>query len=211
MSDRWINATAEAIAAAEHSNYAFLCSFDFQSQPIYVFNGLGQISFNGHTYDGLGVFGSCDEIGESSDLRPANPVVFNVAGVDPSFLALAEVKAEYYRRSARIDIAIFNEALQLVTPIENAVWEGSMDTVALIRSEGAGSVKLTCESILAIWDKAIGFLYTDEHQQAAVPDDTGFNHIAENRDKEVFWGGAVVTTGTRPGFFTDTRYRNIRP
>lgn len=193
MATRFVNSSAQTAADQPHVDYCFLVSLDFTSAPTYVFNGLGQLTFNGHTYSGLGELGSISVIGESNDLKPLNPVQLSVSGVDPILLQYAESRSEYYGRSVRIDIAIFDTALQLLTPIENAVWEGTMDTVLIQRSEGLGSVTLTCESTLAAFNRNIGYLYSDEHQQSLYPGDTFYNTIADQ--KQINWGGRAVTVG----------------
>src|SRR5882757_3012192 len=135
---RFVNSSAQTAADQPHVLYAFLVQLDFVSGFVRLFNGTGTLVFNGNTYQGLGQYGSINQVGESTDLKPSNPVIFQISGLpdsaSPAMAAAATNRADYYGRSARIDIALFDGTRNIFTPIENAVWEGRMDSIAVERS-----------------------------------------------------------------------------
>jgi len=191
---RFVNSTAQTAADQPHVVYAILVQLDFASGFVRVFNGTGTLSFNGNTYLGLGQYGSINEVGESTDLKPSNPVTFQISGLpdaaSPALAAAATNRADYYGRSARIDIALFDSNRGLITPIENAVWEGRMDSIAVSRSNNA--IQLTCEDRMVIWDKAIGFLYSTEWQGIIYAGDTFFDQVPFLANRLINWGGSPI-------------------
>lgn len=198
---RFVNSAAETAADQPHVDYAFLVQLDFASGAKRVFNGIGTLTFNGQTYLGLGEYGSIDSIGESTDLRPANPLTLQLSGVDATTVATAMDRTEYFGRSARIDVAFFDSAMQVLTPIEDAAWEGDMDQVSINRDQPSKTVTLTCENRLAIFDETIGLLNTTEYQAAIDPTDLIFDQVPFVRNKVVSWGSGLVDRGGRERFW----------
>lgn len=188
---RFVNSTAQTAADQPHVVYAILVQLDFASGFVRVFNGTGTLTFNGNTYVGLGQYGSINQVGESTDLKPSNPVTFQISGLpdgaSPALAAAATNRADYYGRSARIDIALFDSNRNILTPIENAVWEGRMDTISVSRANN--SLQLTAEDRMVIWDKTIGFLYSTEWQTVTYPGDVFFDQVPFLANKQITWGG----------------------
>ena len=203
---RFVNSTAQTAADQPHVLYALLVQLDFASGFVRVFNGAGTIIFNGNTYQGLGQYGSINQVGESTDLKPSNPVVFQISGLpdgaSPALAAAATNRADYYGRSARIDIALFDTNRNILTPVENAVWEGRMDSIVVVRA--GNTIQLTCEDRMVIWNKSIGFLNTTEWQTLIYPGDTFFDQVPFLANRQISWGGlltpsANVIPGPTPG------------
>lgn len=194
---RFVNSTAQTAADQPHVLYALLVQLDFASGMIRLFNGAGTLQFNGNIYSGIGIYGSAGTIGESIQLRPSNPVVLTLSGVPDSVTPLladaATNRADFYGRSCRIDIALFDSNRQILTPIENAVWEGRMDSVTVDRAQR--SVSLSCEDRMVIWDKSIGYLYTTEYQQQLYASDLFFDQVPFLANQQIFWGGTAPGQG----------------
>lgn len=197
---RFVNSAAQTAADQPHVVYAMLVQLDFVSGFVRVFNGTGTLPFNGNTYQGLGQYGSITQVGESTDLKPSNPVTFQLSGLpdgaSPALAAAATNRADYYGRSARIDIALFDSSRNIMTPIENAVWEGRMDSITV--SKATNTLQLTCEDRMVIWDKAIGFLFSTEWQTIIYAGDTFFDQVPFLANKQINWGGASQPTYVAP-------------
>lgn len=191
---RFVNSSAQTAADQSHVDYALLVTLDFAAGAKRVFNGLGTLVFNGQTFLGLGEYGAIDVVGESTDLRPANPVRFTLAGVDPTTISSAMTRSEYYGRSIRIDICILDSNMQVLTPIENAVWEGRMDRIGVNRDLPSAVIELICEDRMVIFDQTIGALYTSEFQALTDSSDTLFDQSPFVRNKVVNWGGGLSDT-----------------
>jgi hypothetical protein len=198
---RFVNSAAQTAADQKHVVYAILVQLDLASGFVRVFNGAGTLVFNGNTYQGLGQYGSVGVIGESVQFRPANPVVLTLSGLPDGMTPLladgAVNRADFYGRSCRIDIALFDSNRKILTPIENAVWEGRMDSIAV--SRGDNSLQLTCEDRMVIWDKTVGYLFTTEYQALLYPGDTFFDQVPFLANQQITWGGTAPGIGAGGG------------
>lgn len=194
---RFVNSTAQTAAEQPHVLLAVLVQLSFVSGASRFFNGTGTLTFNGNTYIGAGQFGSAGSVGESTNFRPSNPVTLQLSGVPDSLMPLladaATNRADYFGQSARIDIALFDGNRQILTPIENAVWEGRMDSINVVRS--SNTIQLTCEDRMVIWDRSVGYLYTQEYQGLIYPGDLFFNQVPFLANQQITWGGWPAPTG----------------
>jgi hypothetical protein len=191
---RFVNSTAQAAAAQPHVLYAVLVKLSFVSGTVCLFNGAGTLPFNGSTYLGLGAYGGIQQIGESTDLKPSNPVVLSISGLPdsltPALAATCVNRADYFAQSARIDIALFDSNRNILTPIENAVWEGRMDALTMQRS--TNTITLSCEDRMILFDHANGALNTQEFQGINYPGDTFFDQVPYLVNQLITWGGVPV-------------------
>jgi hypothetical protein len=200
---RFVNSTAQTAADQPHVLYAILVQLDFASGFVRAFNGVGTLQFNGNTYLGLGQYGSIGAVGESTKFRPSNPVVLTLSGlpdgVTPLLAAAAINRADYFGRSCRIDIALFDSNRKILTPIENAVWEGRMDAITVSRGVNSSSISLSCEDRMVIWDKNVGYLYTTEYQSQLYAGDTFFSQVPFLANQQITWGGTSPSAGVTGG------------
>lgn len=198
---RFVNSAAQTAAEAKHVVYAILVQLDLVSGFVRVFNGVGTLVFNGNTYSGIGQYGSIGTIGESVTFRPANPVVLTLSGLPDGMMPLladaAANRADFYGRSCRIDIAFFDSNRKILTPIENAVWEGRMDSITV--SRGDNTLQLSCEDRMVIWDKTVGYLFTNEYQALLYPGDTFFDQVPFLVNQQITWGGTTPSMGSGGG------------
>jgi hypothetical protein len=191
---RFVNSAAQTAAIQPHVLYAVLVKLSFVSQTVCFFNGVGTLPFNGSAYLGLGQLGSIQQVGESTDLRPTNPLILTISGLpdgaSPALAATCANRADYYGQSARIDFALFDNNRAILTPIENAVWEGRMDAMTLQRS--TNTLQLSCEDRMIIFDNVNGALNTQEFQGIAYPGDNFFDKAPFMVNQLITWGGVPV-------------------
>lgn len=194
---RFVNSTAQTAADQPSVLYAMLVQLDLASGFVRVFNGAGTLQFNANTYSGLGQYGTLQQIGESVKFRPANPVVLSMSGLPdaatPLLADAANNRADFYGRSCRIDIALFDGNRKILTPIENAVWEGRMDSITVSRADN--SLQLSCEDRMVIWDKNIQYLFTTEYQSLLYSSDTFFSQVPFLANQQITWGGTAPSQG----------------
>lgn len=197
---RIANAPTQTALDQAHVVYAYLVSLDFVSGMIRLFNGNGQLQYNGNTFIGAGDYGSISGITESTELRAADPLTLTLSGVTPNLIASAKNRTDYFGRSALVNIAVFDNKRKLLTPIESAVWEGRMDQMLIARDAGGASISLVCENRLAIWNHTGEILFTDEWQQLLYSGDVGLDQLTTLTNKIVVWGGQkVAPNGTNTG------------
>jgi len=184
---RFTNSANQVAAEKRHVVGRTLVDLDFSSGHVRVHDGLGDLIYNGNTFKGVGTLGEISDINESTDLKPFDPVTLTLAGVDPSVIANVQ-NEEYYGRNATIFVALFDATtLQLIEPLENALYEGLMDTMLIKRDDDQAVITLTVVSHLAAWEDSIGTLWTDEHQQAIYPGDLGCDRVTTMASQVLKW------------------------
>lgn len=174
-----------ALTEAKVFRPVFLVELQWPGGTIYVWNGYGTISWDGHTFTGTGHLGTISQIGESSDLA-ANGVTLQLSGI-PSSLLVEALANDSQGRTAKIWLgALAKDGSFAADPYQ--IFEGVIDICPI---EDAGetstiSVKLEKELI----DRRINNRrYTHEDQQIDYAGDLFFKYVAGLVDKEVTWGG----------------------
>ncbi|MDA0790255.1 MAG: hypothetical protein O2780_12460 [Proteobacteria bacterium] len=161
----------------------------FDSGTIYVHNGIGTITWGGNPYLGVGDFGAIDAIAEGPDISPY-AITLMLSGLDSSLMDEAE-NQDYYLRPITIYLGGMDGDGALVADPDE-VWSGFMDVMEyVVGSENV--IKLTCESAMAVFDRANASLYTNESQQAAHTGDTIFEYLTQMQDAKLNWKGEGVT------------------
>ena len=161
---------------------------DFASGHVRAHDGVGDISFGGYTYSGVGRFGGID-IAEESISVIAKPVTLSLSGVDSSLLSTALLE-QYQGRTATIYMGLLNtETLALIDTPET-LWEGRMDVMTVQLGPETGSIKLNCEHRLRREPRIAR--YTDADQQLAYSGDLFFNLIGKIAGFKGTWGNKGV-------------------
>ncbi|RYG16305.1 hypothetical protein EON82_25170 [bacterium] len=171
---------AEAIKTREITPALFVY-LDVLGDPLHAWTGLGPVEWNGHTWLGLGSLAGVEPIEEYSDVR-AGSLKLTLSPVPDSVFAtnnLAEIT--YKRRTAEIYLALFDGDSRNLVGVE-MLMRGSMDTLQLSRAPEASTIKLAVVNELARLRDSWGSLYTDAHQRAVHPTDTGLRFVASLQD-----------------------------
>jgi hypothetical protein len=185
----------EDAASGVHVAYVLFADFDFASGNVRLCTFSRDLTFGGFTYTAVGKLANIGPVRESADLSP-DKLEFTLAG-DTAALALA-LTEQYHGRDAMLHIGFLDASDQLVaTP--HLLWEGRMDTMG-IRSQKNGSViSLVCENRLVLWNRASGWLLTDEHQEELAPGDRILDLVHTLMNKVVKWNKSKVSSGRSGG------------
>lgn len=164
---------------------AFFVHLDFDGDPAYLFNGLGQVVWNSQTWVGTGDLGSISAIEETSDGRAAG-VSFQLSGIDPDLLTEAII-GDYQGREFNIYVALFlGDTYQLVlNPV--LICSGEMDQMSVVDGE-TGTITLTGETYAANDQRKNEVRYTAEAQDLLFSGDLGLEYVEDMIDKELVWG-----------------------
>ncbi|HEU4602313.1 MAG TPA: hypothetical protein VFS24_10110, partial [Steroidobacteraceae bacterium] len=101
---RWASSTAETAAGQLDVMMVTLVDLDFASGHVRAHDGVGELSFGGNTYDGLGKYGSIEGITEDLEIV-ARPLRLKLSGVDAALVTTAMTES-YQNRSATVYIGI---------------------------------------------------------------------------------------------------------
>lgn len=151
---------------------------------LYLWSGVGNLSFGGNTYTGCGLFGAITGFEQGADPR-INQIGFVVAGAPGDALGVMDRDLKGYQ--AVIYQALLSE--------DDRVIDGLMevDTVDLdtqnASAQDDGSFTITVYGQSGFWqlEKASLLIWSAETQKAEYPGDTGMDALTDLEDLEVTW------------------------
>lgn len=167
---RWVSNTNETEAAKASLYIVTMAKLEFGSGTVYVHDGVGSLTFDGNTYQGVGQFGSFDIIDENVD-TVARGIKITLSGVDSSLVPIVMTEV-YQGRPATFYVGFLNESLQFVADPEE-IWSGRMDTMTVSMDQGSAVISLSCEYRLR--KEPVLARFTDEDQRLAFAGDNFFN------------------------------------
>lgn len=171
-----------------------LVRFNFDD-PVYAHSGLGDITWDGDTYVGIGMLGKISEHEESETLNAA-PITFSLSGIDQMQLRSA-LDAITYGDEVDVWKAIVDDAGDLIgDPVH--IYGGSVDSSNVV--VGLEPVlNIIAQHAISDTVKKNGAHWTNEDHQRRYPGDEFFEYIHEVPTLRLNWGGSPTTTGVRAG------------
>jgi hypothetical protein len=202
----WFSSSANELEAAKSHVHIFVAvDFDFPSGHLRLWTGVGELSFGGSTYIGVGKLGSISVPSEATNLS-ADKKTYQLSGVDPALVSESDIDNSFGRDVIEYFGFLNHETRQLVdTPEIN--WEGRIDTMR--RVDGVSPIiEVNAEHRLAMLDRSDGWRYTHEHQQQFFAGDKGLEFVGTLDAKEVLWNGERAYPGTPPTTPRKRDYQN---
>lgn len=187
------NLTAAQLAeiTAQNLRPALFVSLAFTSGTVYLWSGVGSISWNGQTWLGVGDLGQVSPIGETSDVTAVS-VKLSLSGIPADMVthALGEV-----RQGAPVFIyqAFLTTAGGIVSS-PNTAWSGRMDTCEISESGETAIISITAESRMLDLRRICPRRYENQDQTIDFIGDLGFSYVASLQEASVFWGVAAPTS-----------------
>lgn len=180
--------SAVAAAAQDEVVYPVVCvELEYESLTSRAHTGVGELTFDGKTFYGVGQLGHIDAVTESADLS-ANGLTLTLSGVTQENISIA-LNEPYQNRPATIYLALLNEDGQLVgTP--SVIYAGNIDTQTLSVGK-KGAISIALENRLVDWDRPRVSRYNNETQQRHYPNDKGFEFVEQTAEKQIVWGRAL--------------------
>jgi len=176
---------------AQNLRPALFCQLLFTSGWVYVWSGLGSISWNGQTWTGVGSFGMISSIPETSDLTAVG-LKLALSGIPASLItsALGEV-----RQGAPVTIYQgFLTPTGGVVSSPNNAWSGRMDTCEIGESGDTATIAITVESRLLDLNRSRERRYEKQDQSIDFPGDLGFDYVPSLQELSIVWGKATPTS-----------------
>lgn len=187
MSRNISTALGAAVSASEVSPI-LLVYLDFAAGPVRVWSGLGDLSWGGFTWQGVGSLGQIEPLSESQNFV-ANGATLKLSGIPSDLIALA-LGQHYQGRKAVIYFGALNAAgAVIVDPV--AMFGGSMDTMEIDEGGETSTISVRVESEAVSLKIAREWRYTHEDQRIDYPADTFFRYVAGLQDKQIVWKPAT--------------------
>jgi hypothetical protein len=176
---------------------ALFASLQFADNIVNVWNGIGPKTWNGLTFQGVGVLGSISTMSEDSDVE-AKGVTISLSGIPSSFMS--EVLNETrILGTCNVWLALYDPNGVLIdSPILS--YQGKMDAPEMDDDAKNIACTINVENILVDLNRPVYRRFTDEDQQMdlaatltrlGLPSttvDTGFTHVAGLQCQITFWG-----------------------
>lgn len=181
-------------ATAREASPFYAASLRYDSNPVHVWSGYGDLLFDGdgdgsdETFKGVGKLGSVSEVHEASEIR-ATSFDMQLSGV-PSDTLDDALTVDYQNRICEVFFGFVDEDVQLVAnPL--TIFLGFINTQTIEDNGETSTISVRVTSRLADLKKPRIRRYTNEDQQQEFSSDDGLEFIGQVSEKKVFWGPDV--------------------
>jgi len=170
---------------ASHLRPAILVAAEFATETLYLWSGVGPITWNSHTWTGVGAFGGISLIEEGATVE-ARGITLTLSGIDPQTLADALQEIEI-GRPVTVYIGLFDASSALIVdPLTS--WKGKIDQPTIDVSGTSATISINCESKLLNLNVDCSRRYTMEDQQIEHPGDLGMMFQTAIQECTLYWG-----------------------
>ncbi len=209
---RDINAATASAAAASVIHPVIFVKMRFDGGNVNLHTELGDITFGGDTYTGVGKLGGISGMEENSDLS-RTPITLNLSGL-PNDMMSVLLAEQYQGRLATVFLGyldvtgaytgedgvtaytsedeattytIESGGTNLLVATPTIIYQGNIDTADFARGK-TSAITLSIESRFAAWDKPLIRRYNNADQQSRYPGDKGLQYITQAANKTIWWG-----------------------
>ena len=158
---------------------------------VYVWTGIGSVSWNSQTWQGLGAFLGLTTAEDSSTVE-AKGITLTLSGIDPAVLpdALDDIIVGV---PVTVYLALYDSSHTLIAdPV--VAWAGRMDQPTFDVNPTEVILSINCESRLLDMNVAVDRRYTNEDQQMTYPGDLCFMFVDGLQQQTLFWGSFPNST-----------------
>ena len=152
---------------------------------VYLWTGIGSISWNGQTWSGIGDILSLTVAEEGTDVQ-ARGMAVTLNAFDSTILS--DIMSDYQLGlPAIVYFACFSGGSIIADPL--IAWLGRMDQPAIDVDADKSTVQIALESRLLDMNVATDRRYTNQDQQMTWPGDLGMLFVDAIQELTIFWGG----------------------
>lgn len=167
----------------------------FVTGAVYMWSGLGSITWNGHTWLGLGSLLGFSTAEEGVTVE-AKGISFSLSGIDVSLLA--DVLQEFQvGLPVQVYLGLFDGASPpslIADPI--TTWSGRMDQPSVDVAGETATISIACETRLLELNVSVERRYTHDDAQLDNPGDLGFSFVCGIQEITVPWGRIPSSSAT---------------
>lgn len=190
---RNLSSEMQSVATAETIRPILLIDCGFDSGSVYLWNGIGNLSYDSKTYIGAGNLLAISEIAESTELT-ASGASITLSGINSQLAQLARDE-NYQGRSLDIKLGVMDENGDVISSAVT-IFGGFMDVMTISDSGDTSSITVTVENNLIRFDQSKVRRFTDEDQKIEHPTDKGFDFVSRIQETEIFWGRYNASGGS---------------
>lgn len=177
---------------AESGTILLLACFDFESTTMYVHSGVGEITFDGKTWLGLGSLGSIENVEESSRLSSPK-IKLSLSGVLQEHIGSALYEKTFNREVSLWLLYLDEDSLSqnIDTPDEDPIliFRGMMSSPEVVSGIGSSTVRIIAEDFRA----RLGFKnkkrFTFQDHQEIASGDLFYEFLPQMQDHKFVFNG----------------------
>ena len=169
------------------------------ASPLYIWSGVGSLTWNSMTFTGVGDLGQIGAIEETAQQRlEAKGFQLSLSGI-PSYLVNDVLNDTRLSGTCTIWLALFTASNGLIdSPIE--MYSGMIDSPEITDNGSTITCSIQIENPLVDLNRAVFRRYTPSDQESDLADtltrlglastvkDTGFSHVAGSQEEMTDWG-----------------------
>jgi hypothetical protein len=167
---------------------------DFDSDPTYIWGGVGNLSYNGQTWVGVGDLGKIEKV--ANDAKGGiKSLTLTLNGLkdqdDQDTTGLTALKDISYRgKSGFVYFGYFEDdgKTMVAGTSPELIYSGRVSHMAAAESLESASVRVTIDSFLALMSRSIPLMLSDDEHQRYFSGDKGYDHKPDAMNKTVYWG-----------------------
>jgi hypothetical protein len=171
---------------------AIFVELTFSSGPVYLWSGIGSVSWNAQTWTGLGAFLGLTTPEDSSNVE-AKGITISLSGLDATLMpdALSEVQLGL---PAIAYLGLYTSLGGSIIDTPVLAWAGRMDRPTFTIGGTEATIDINCENRLIDMNIPVDRRYTNEDQQMDHPCDLGFSFVDAQQEKNIIWGFPMTST-----------------
>ena len=163
--------------------YCLMSKAEFDSGDVNVWTGLGDLSYDGDTYQGAGNLLGISAVEETKAIE-AKGTRFTMSGIPESHISLA-FNEDYQGRPVTLFFAVIDELGEV---IPHKLFSGYMDIMEIEDTGATATIFIDAESDLIRLTTANDSKYTPEDQKSRFDGDKGLDFIPIIADLDITWG-----------------------
>jgi len=184
MGSRGATAAVKAELAGRVVAPILFAEIVWQSGVTHVWSGIGDLTWTGETWAGVGEFGGISPIEETLEIRAAGIELW-LDGIDAGLLALVLADSSQ-GDTVKVWLGFLDNAGAIVLdPL--LVFSGWVDQPVIDQTAAGGRIAVKAESELIDLKRPRLRRYSDQDQQLLWPGDLFFEFVAELGEREVKW------------------------
>jgi hypothetical protein len=189
---RVISTAALAALQSRAVALAYLVEGTFQTGPVYLWTGFGNLTWNGNTWVGVGQLGGISPIEDGATVEATRGITLTLSGIDPTLLPL--VLGEFQLRApVTVYLGLFAGGALIANPI--VAFSGLMDQPIIDLDGKTAILSINCEQRLLELNVATDRRYTADDQQRDWPGDLGMQFVNGIQEMTIYWGNAPTSAG----------------
>src|SRR5580765_4937422 len=157
----------------------------FFTGDLFLWTGLGNISWGGETWLGIGSLGGISVIEDGASVE-ARGITLTLSGIVQS--VLADVLQELQLGAPVIVyLGLFDETGTTLIPDPLVCWSGRMDQPTIEMGGNTAMLSINCENRLLEMNVAVDRRYTQDDAQISSPGDLAFQFVAGIQSRTIYW------------------------